>query len=227
MDVMILAAGRGQRMGRLTANLPKPLLPLAGKTLIEHQLQQLSDSGFHHVVINTHYLGEQIHRRLGCGAGYGLEIDYSDEIGPVLDTGGGIVKALPMLSDPFVVVNADVWTDFPYARLSIDEHCLAHLVLVTNPEHHPQGDFLLQEGLVVVSEPQQPVSALTFAGIGCYRKVLFEGQVVTPFPLATLLIQQACRSRISGEIYTGQWSDVGTPDRLCNLQQQLQALHYD
>ncbi|HED13572.1 MAG TPA: nucleotidyltransferase family protein [Gammaproteobacteria bacterium] len=218
MDVMILAAGRGQRMGRLTAKKPKPLLEVAGKTLIEHQLQHLAAAGFHHVIINTHYRGEQIHQQLRQGQDYGLEIEYSDEKGVVLDTGGGIVKALPLLSDPFVVVNADTWADYPYAQLSITEQVLAHLILVPNPRHNPDGDFLLNKGMVFPLREDKTTPSLTFSGIGCYRKALFQNCVSRPFPLAPLLVHQAASGHVSGRLYQGLWCDVGTPERLHSLE---------
>jgi len=221
MDAMILAAGRGQRMGELTANTPKPLLRVADGSLIEHQLRHLSAAGYRRVVINTHYLGEQIHRRLGQGWIFGLEIAYSDEFSIALDTGGGILQALPLLSDPFVVVNGDIWTDYPLEQLSIADTVLAHLVLVANPEHHPRGDFFLHEGRAQPLADQGELSGLTFSGIGCYRKALFRGVDQTVFPLAPLLRRQAESGRVSAESYSGQWYDIGTPERLTCLQREF------
>jgi len=219
MDAMLLAAGRGQRMGKLTATKPKPLLEVAGIALIEHQLQHLATAGFRRIVINTHYLAEQIHQRLGRGQRYGLEIEYSDEQDTLLDTGGGIVRALPLLSDPFVVVNADIWTDFPYAQLSIADTVLANLILVPNPSHNPTGDFLCHEGRV--SPPVNNGQSLTFSGIGCYRKALFHGTTRTTFPLAPLLVRRARLNQVAGQLFQGQWYDVGTPERLLQLQHVL------
>ena len=211
MKAMILAAGRGERMRPLTDDTPKPLLRIGGQTLIEHQVHALAQAGFTELVINHSHLGEQIESALGDGDAYGVEIVYSHETPPALETGGGIFHALPLLGDaPFLVVNADVWTDFPLGELPEQIEGLAHLVLVDNPEHHPQGDFSLSAGQVSQTGP----AMLTFGGIGVYSPRLFEGCTSGPFPLAPLLRQVMNAGQVSGEHYTGSWFDIGTPERL-------------
>lgn len=219
MKAMILAAGRGERMRPLTDITPKPLLRVGGKTLIEYHLLSLADAGFNELVINHAHLGQQLVDVLGDGSHYGISIQYSAEPAGALETGGGICRALPLLGDdPFVVINGDIFTDFPYATLQPPAE-LAHLVLIDNPPHHEGGDFALQSGLVSVSgEPR-----LTFSGIGVYRPQLFHGQSEAKFPLAPLLKQAMQRGQVSGEHYQGQWIDIGTPARLQALDQQLQG----
>jgi MurNAc alpha-1-phosphate uridylyltransferase len=209
MKAMILAAGRGQRMLALTANTPKPLLKVGQDTLIEHQIKRLRQQGFSDIVINHAYLGQQIVDYLGDGSAYGVHIRYSAE-NPALETGGGIFHALPLLGDaPFLVVNADVWTDYPFARL---KNCTAqaHLVLVDNPEHHHNGDFYLTDNRVQL-QGKQP---LTFSGIAVYQPDFFQYCRAGCFPLAPLLSQAIERQQVSGEHYRGLWLDVGTPQRL-------------
>jgi len=211
MKAMILAAGRGERMRPLTDDTPKPLLRIGGQTLIERHIHALAQAGFTELVINHAHLGEQIVAALGDGNAYGVEIRYSAEIPPALETGGGIFNALPLLGDdPFLVLNADIWTDFPLAELPRQIEGLAHLVLVDNPEHHPEGDFSLSAGLVSQVGP----AMLTFGGIGVYRPELFKGCAAGAFPLAPLLRQAMDDERVSGEHYQGSWFDIGTPERL-------------
>ena len=211
MKAMILAAGRGERMRPLTDDTPKPLLRIGGQTLIEHQVHALVQAGFNELVINHSHLGEQIESALGDGDAYGVKIRYSHEPPPALETGGGIFNALPLLGDaPFLVVNADVWTDFPLGELPEQIEGLAHMVLVDNPEHHPQGDFSLSAGQVSQTGP----AMLTFSGIGVYSPKLFEGSTSGAFPLAPLLRQAMNAGQVSGEHYTGSWFDIGTPERL-------------
>jgi MurNAc alpha-1-phosphate uridylyltransferase len=210
---MILAAGRGERMRPLTDTTPKPLLQAGGKALIEYHLEALAAAGFDTVVINHAHLGEQLQQALGDGSRFGLRIRYSPE-GEALETGGGIFRALPLLGDgPFAVINGDVWSDYPYARLRRLQPERAHLVLVDNPPQHPQGDFLLQGGRVAVGEGQR----LTFSGIGVYHPTLFAGCREEAFPLAPLLRRAMAEGRVSGEHYRGQWFDIGTPERLARL----------
>ncbi len=217
MKAMILAAGRGERMRPLTDRAPKPLLEVAGKPLIEYHIEALRDAGFVELVINHAWLGEQIMQRLGDGAGLGVKIDYSPEPEGALETGGGIHNALPLLGDgAFLVVNGDIWTDYPYATLHHPPSRLAHLVLVDNPSHHPQGDFSLENGMV--TDPGE--SALTFSGIGLYRPELFRDQPAGAFPLAPLLREAIRCGQVSGEHYCGVWTDVGTPRRLAELNEQ-------
>lgn len=219
MKAMILAAGRGERMRPLTDHTPKPLLRVAGRTLIEYHMAALAAAGFDEIVINHAHLGTQIERALGDGSRYGVRISYSAE-GEALETGGGILRALPLLGpSPFLVVNGDVWTDFPYERLRREPAGLAHLVLVDNPPHHPQGDFALVDGLV---QPQGE-RLLTFSGLGIYRPQLFAGCEPGRFPLAPLLRRAMAGGEVSGEYYKGRWLDVGTPQRLAELEQMLLA----
>jgi len=211
MKAMLLAAGRGERMRPLTDTMPKPLLPIAGKSLIEHQLEKLVSAGFTEIVINHAYLGEQIVQKLGDGADYGANIVYSAEP-KILGTAGGIVNALLLLgSEPFLVVNSDVWTNFPFQALNKQLESLAHLVLVPNPAHHPTGDFHLQNGIV----SRHPEPKLTFSGIGIYHPDLF-GLAIDEavFGLAPLLIKAMSMQQVTGESFVGTWVDVGTVERL-------------
>jgi MurNAc alpha-1-phosphate uridylyltransferase len=215
---MILAAGRGVRMRPLTDRRPKPLLTVGGKSLIVHLLEALARAGLRQIVINYAHLGEQIATALGDGQRYGVRIAYSPEGAEGLETGGGIHRALPLLdSDPFVVVNGDIWTDYPFERLPLAIKGLAHLVLVDNPEHHPQGDFCLNAGRVT----EHGTARLTFSGIGVYRHALFRDCRPGKFPLAPLLRAAMARGQVSGEHYSGMWCDIGTPQRLAALERQL------
>lgn len=211
MRAMILAAGRGERMRPLTDDTPKALLRIGGQTLIERHVHALSRAGISKLVINIAHLGEQLVTALGDGAAYGVEISYSREPESALETGGGIFNALPLLGDgPFIVVNADIWTDFPFDSLPSHPDGLAHLVLVDNPPHHPGGDFALTGGRVAQRGPVM----LTFSGIGVYRPELFAACKPGVFPLAPLLRQAMAAERVSGAIYRGSWFDIGTPERL-------------
>lgn len=230
---MILAAGRGERMRPLTDALPKPLLKAGSHALIEHQLQNLAHAGFVDIVINHAYLGEMIENALGNGERYGVNIRYSPEK-VVLETAGGIANALPLLTDtcgdlshlPFLVVNADIYCEMDYASLlpilktmrSNFTQRLAHLVLIDNPPHHAAGDFALQGDQVMLTGNQK----LTFSGIGIYRPQLFNA--IKPglaVKLAPLLRQAIQEGKVSGEYFSGLWIDVGTPQRLAFLDQQL------
>lgn len=214
MRAMILAAGRGERMRPLSDRCPKPLLVAGGRPLIEHLILALAAAGVHELVINLAWLGGQLRAALGSGAGLGVSIRYSEEPPGALESGGGVRRALPLLGDePFLVVNGDLWTDFPFASLPRAPAGLAHLVLVPNPEHHRQGDFALCGGRVRA----EGAPRFTYAGIGVYRRALFEREIAVRFPLAPLLRRAARADRISGEIYTGGWMDVGTPQRLAAL----------
>jgi len=215
---MILAAGRGERMRPLTDHTPKPLLPAGGKALIEYHIESLAQAGIGRLAINHAHLGAQIEARLGDGARWGVNIRYSPE-GAALETGGGIYKALPLLDDPFVVVNGDVWCDIDYTTLSIAAGDLADLVLVDNPAHHPEGDFALCDGRVRTEGGPR----LTFSGIGLYRKALFDGCEPGRFALAPLLRQAMAGGRVSGRRHAGRWMDIGTPERLRALDAQLRS----
>lgn len=215
MRAMILAAGRGQRMGALTENCPKPLLEVAGKPLIVHHIERLKAAGISDIVINTAYLSEQITTALGDGSAWGVHITYSHETGAGLEVAGGIINALPLLGDePFVTVNADIYTDFDFKTLQLPENCLAHCVLVANPEHNATGDFGIGDGLLRIDG--QP--RYTFSGIGCYAPGFFATQAPGRAPLKPLLIDAAKRAVVSAEVYPGQWFDVGTPERLTQIQ---------
>lgn len=208
---MILAAGRGNRMRPLTDHTPKPLLQVGGRALIEYHLEALAAAGFDDVVINVAHLGERIRSRLGDGRLYGLSIQYSDEGHQALETGGGIFKALPWLGDgAFLVVNGDVWCDFPFKPHGPGNEDLAHLVLVDNPDQHPRGDFFLDDARLSLKRGTR----LTFSGIGYYRPALFGGCGSGAFALAPLLRQAAERGKVSAEHYRGAWFDIGTPARL-------------
>jgi MurNAc alpha-1-phosphate uridylyltransferase len=211
---MILAAGRGERMRPLTDRSPKPLLPVRGKPLIVHHLEALARSGVREVVINLAWLGEQIRTALGDGSAWGVSIRYSEETAPALETGGGIFRALPWLgSEPFLVVNGDVYTDFEFTSLEIASDVWAQLLLVPNPSHHPEGDFALAHGRA--QEHGSP--RWTYAGIGLYRPELFQGCEPGRFPLLPLLRRAMAEGRLGGQLYAGAWSDVGTPERLAAL----------
>ena len=217
---MVLAAGRGERMRPLTDRTPKPLLPAAGKPLIVWHIERLAAAGIHEVVINHAHLGKQIEQALGDGKRCDLTIRYSAEgEGRALETGGGIHRALPLLGErPFLVINADVWTDMDVSGLVLPEGRLAHLVMVDNPPQHPQGDFCLTEdgSLQVTGEPR-----LTYSGIGVYHRDLFAGCRSGAFTLAPLLRRAMVEKRVTGERYHGRWVDVGTPQRLAELEHSL------
>lgn len=221
MRVMILAAGRGERMRSLTDYSPKPLLPVGGKSLIVWHLERLAKAGFKQVVINHAYLGEQIEQALGNGSAWGLSIEYSPEIS-ALETAGGIANALPLLGDtPFLVVNGDVFTEINFGAVQLDSPNLAHLVMVDNPSQHPDGDFSLEAGKV----SDQGSCKLTFSGVGVYRPELFvdieRGQAEKLAPLLRLAM---IKGLVTGEHYQGVWHDIGTPERLTFLDKQLSHL---
>jgi len=219
MRAMILAAGRGERMRPLTDTTPKPLLQAGGHALIEYHILALARAGVRELVVNHAHLGQQLEDFLGDGSRYGVHIAYSPEgEGKALETGGGIFKALDLLGEaPFIVVNGDVWTDYPFAHLPARPTGLAHLVLVDNPVHNPKGDFYLQGDQVRSDgEPR-----FTFSGIGVYDPRLFQGCVPGAFPLAPLLRQAMARGEVSGEHYRGRWWDIGTPERLRQLAEML------
>ncbi len=241
MKAMILAAGRGERMRPLTNNLPKPMLPVGGKPLLQHHVEALARAGIADLVINHSCFGKRIEAWFDDGAAFGVNIRYSPEGDSPLGTGGGIKRALPLLgNEPFLVINGDVWTDFPLETLKSARPDQAHLVLVANPAHHPQGDFVLQNGNV--SDSGAPKH--TFSGIGVYRPSLFksvetalyrhslkngklsaqqDAASATHFPLAPLLRQAMQTQQVSGELYGGLWLDIGTPARLAQLEDYLGA----
>ncbi len=216
---MILAAGRGERMRPLTDQTPKPLLPVGGQALIEYPIQALAANGIRDIVVNLGHLGTQIRDCLGAGHRWGVNIQYSPEPRGALETGGGIFHALPLLgSAPFIVINGDVWSDYPYSHLPRRLNGLGHLVLVTNPPHHSQGDFVLHAGQQVGNQGQP---RLTFAGISVLHPALFAGCQPGRFALSPLLRAAADSGQLSGEYYSGQWFDIGTPERLQALDTRL------
>jgi MurNAc alpha-1-phosphate uridylyltransferase len=215
LRAMLLAAGRGERMRPLTDTVPKPLLTVRGKPLIVWHLERLSRLGVKQVVINLAWLGDQIRAALGDGARWQLQIHYSDEGDAALETGGGIFQALPWLGpQPFLVVNADVFTDLDFGVLRIAPDALAHLVLVANPMHHPHGDFALVNGRV----QQDGGARWTYSGIGLYRPELFAGCSTGRFPLLPLLRRAIASQRLYGQVFEGAWNDVGSVERLAALQ---------
>lgn len=220
MKAMILAAGRGERMRPLTDHTPKPLLDVGGKPLIVWHLEKLKAAGFDEIVINLAHLGEKIERALGNGDQQGVRIQYSWEPPGALETGGGIYQALPLLGDePFLVVNGDVWMDMDYRHLRQIPRRLAHLVLINNPPHNPNGDFALTDGQV--SSEGSP--AFTFSGVGVYQSALFDACEPGRFPLAPLLREAMANHDVSGELFEGDWRDIGTPERLQELNENLSS----
>jgi N-acetyl-alpha-D-muramate 1-phosphate uridylyltransferase len=223
MKAMILAAGRGERMRPHTDALPKPLIPVAGKSLMVRHLEHLRRAGIRDVVVNLGWLGERIREMLGDGAAFGVRVSYSEEGWPALESGGGIFHALPLLGrEPFLVVNGDVYSDFPLATLAqrarelpADVH--AHLVLVPNPPHNPRGDFALVDGRVGNAEAGRH----TFSGLSVHRPEFFAGCSPGHFPLLPLWRAAAAAGRMTGEVHAGAWSDVGTPERLADLERAL------
>lgn len=209
MKAMILAAGRGERLRPLTDEIPKALVPVHGKSLLERHLESLANAGIRKVVINLGWLGEQIVERVGGGRAYGLQVSYSPEYDNILDTGGGIRRALPLLGDePFWLVNADILTDFDFSS----EHAgvgNAHLVLVPTPDYKPRADFDLVDGKAINEPPR-----LTYSGIARYDSSFFAGTDSGRFSVVPLLRKAADEGRLSGSLYEGLWADVGTPQRL-------------
>lgn len=220
MKAMILAAGRGERMRPLTDHTPKPLLEVGGKALIEYHLTALQQAGVREVIINHAWLGEQIESRLGNGERYGLQIQYSPEVPVALETAGGIIQALSHLgTEPFIVVNGDIWCDYPMQQLPQQLDGLAHLVMVDNPPHNPQGDFCLIDGRLQAEGQDK----LTYSGIGVYHPQLFAGLEPGIRPLAPILKAAMAKGLVSGEQYEGQWLDIGTPERLHQLDTELRT----
>ncbi|WP_294947980.1 N-acetylmuramate alpha-1-phosphate uridylyltransferase MurU [Sulfurivirga sp.] len=211
---MILAAGRGKRMRPLTDTTPKPLLPVCGEPLLGRHLRRLRNAGIQRVVVNGAWLKAQIEAYV-TGRDWGMEVIFSPEPPGGLETAGGIVRALPWLGErPFIVVNGDVWTDFDFASLP-DQVEAAHLVLVSSPPHNPHGDFGLENGKVL------PEGPYTFAGISVLSPALFAGLDDRPAPLAPLLRSAMARGAVTGRLHEGIWHDVGTPERLRDLEKRL------
>jgi MurNAc alpha-1-phosphate uridylyltransferase len=218
MKAMILAAGDGKRMRPLTNNCPKALIEVKGKPLIVYQIESLARAGVKQLIINHGRMGFMIENCLGDGQAFGVTIQYSAEGDAPLETGGGIKHALPLLGrDPFIVVNADVWTDYDYSSMTRPLTHLARLVMVDNPEHHQQGDFNLHDGLL----SSNTGTRYTFSGIGVYSPDLFLDYPDATYPLAPLLIQAMEKGQLAAEHYSGVWMDIGNPERLDALNQSL------
>ncbi len=214
MIAMILAAGRGERLRPVTDSIPKALVDVRGQSLIERHLGAIRTAGIETVVINLGWRGDAIVDRVASGCNYGLNVIYSPEGDDILETGGGIQRALPLLGDePFLVVNADIYTDMPFPPPAPAANALAHLALVPNPPHREHGDFDLNDGLVCASDE----APFTFSGVAIYRSEFFADCMPGRFPLAPMLYDAANAGRISGSLYEGLWEDVGTPARLEEL----------
>lgn len=228
MRAMILAAGLGTRMRPLTLETPKPLLPVAGKPLIQYHIERLVKAGITEVVINHAWLGEKLEAYVGDGSRFGAKVTWSAEAEP-LETGGGIFKALPQLSEdgsPFVLINGDVFTNYPFEQLlnhNVAGDWLAHLVLVPNPEHNPGGDFHLLENYVFESGDD----CLTFSGVSVLSPVLFDGCSAGKFPLAPLLRNAMQSGQVNGEFFSGYWRDIGTPERLQEVSEDIEKGRVD
>lgn len=220
MKAMLLAAGRGERLRPITDAVPKPLVRVGGRPLIAWHLERLARAGVREVVINLSWLGEQLRAALGDGREFGVRISWSEE-GPVpLETGGGILQALPLLAPgPFLVVSSDIWTDIDFAHIRIAEGWQAHLVLIPNPPHHPRGDFGLDGGRVVNRDGER----FTYANVGLYRPQLFSDFGPGRFPLLAVLNHAIAAGVVSGEVHCGEWYDAGTPERLAQLEKRLET----
>jgi len=224
MKAMILAAGRGSRMRPLTDNQPKPLLPVAGKPLLAYHLEKLAEAGVNEVVINHAWHGKQIENFVGDGSEWGLQVSLSAEPEGGLETAGGIIKALPLLGDePFWVINSDIWTDWNYQDLPthLEDEELGHLIMVDNPVHHSDGDFAIENGRLV-NEVEAGQQTKTFSGVGLYRK-----QLLAPYPegkqaLKPFFDQAIKQKQLTASCRDGFWTDVGTPERLHQLNQRLE-----
>ena len=222
MDAMILSAGLGVRMRPLTLNTPKPLLQAGRKRLIEYHLENLAKAGFKHIIVNTSFEAEQFLKLIGNGDRYGVEIVYSHEGETPLNTGGGIRNALPLIqTDTFLSVNADVWTDFPFSKLVLPEHSLAHLVMVETPVYKDKGDFLLEGQALQIPKENQQKEAFTYSGIALMTKEFFSDAPDGSFPLYDLFKTAIESDRLTGSFYNGLWFDIGTPHRLEKLVEQL------
>ena len=220
MRAMILAAGRGKRLRPLTDSIPKPLIEIGGKPLIEHHLQALAEAGFREIVINQGHLGEMLPPAIGDGRRWNITIHWSDEQPEALETGGGIHKALPLLgSSPFLVVNGDIWTDYPFSRLRAIKCDWAHLVMVPNPPQHPVGDFNLHHARI----RNEGENKLTYSGISVYHPRLFDACTAGKFSVVPLLRSAMENHLVTGEKYGGGWEDIGTPERLNSIRNRLKG----
>lgn len=222
-SVVILAAGHGKRMLPLTAKTPKPLLKIGKYSLIEHHLRKLSALGFRNIIINTAYLGEMIQQKIGSGSQFNLNIRYSDESKTgALETAGGLRQALAMInSDPFLVINSDIWTDFDFTSLLLPLTESGRLVLVNNPSHNQTGDFSLNNSHIS-KRNDSGLDNFTFSGIALYKKSIFTNLPTGKQALAPVLHKLVDKKQLSGLVYSGVWTDVGTPDRLEKLNFNIQ-----
>ena len=219
MKTMILAAGRGERLRPHTDITPKPLIQVGKHRLIEYHLINLAKAGLKDVVINISWLADQIREILGDGSNYSLNITYTDEGAEALETAGGIINAMPHLGDePFIVINGDIWCDYDLTRLMNRKlEYEAHLVLVNNPEHNTEGDFALEDGMIKNTGDEK----LTYSGIGLYTQDFFAETKPGKKALAPMLRKKSELNKVSGEIYNGQWVDIGTIERLAQLRSYL------
>lgn len=217
---MLLAAGLGERLRPITDKIPKPLVEIAGKPLIEHHLERLKSAGFNEIVINVSHLGKMIEQRLGDGSRFDLCITYSREETP-LETAGGIINALPLLGDkPFLVINADIWCEHKLSFANLSSEKLAHLVLVENPTHNLDGDFSYEFGKIY----NNGKNTLTFSGIGIYSPKLFKDLTAKKLALAPILRGAIDEELVSAEYFTGKWFDIGTQERLAETEKYVSRL---
>ncbi|MET0936666.1 MAG: N-acetylmuramate alpha-1-phosphate uridylyltransferase MurU [Luteibacter sp.] len=219
---LILAAGLGERMRPLTTHTPKPLLEVYGKPLIVHHIEKLVAADVRYIVVNTSHLAAQFPEVLGDGSRWGVRIRYSYEGPTPLETGGGMLKALPLLGpEPFIVVSADIWSDVDYAALPHEPDGVAHLVMVDNPSFHPGGDFALAGGRLYEGDGPAGAQRLTFGNVGVYRREIVENETAGRFKLLPMYRRAIAEGRLSGEKYDGFWRNVGTPAQLDELRECL------
>jgi N-acetyl-alpha-D-muramate 1-phosphate uridylyltransferase len=219
---LILAAGLGERMRPLTDVTPKPLLEVRGKPLIVHHIEKLVAAGVHYIVINTSHLADQFPEALGDGSRWGVRIRYSYEGPTPLETGGGMLKTLPLLGpEPFIVVSADIWSDIDYAALPAEPAGDAHLVMVPNPDFHPKGDFALLDGRLYDDDAPAGAERLTFGNVGVYRPGIVAGEAPGKFKLAPMYRRAIAQGRLAGERYDGFWRNVGNPAQLEQLRGEV------
>lgn len=219
---LILAAGLGERMRPLTDSTPKPLLEVHGKPLIVHHIEKLAAAGVNYIAINTSHLADQFPDVLGDGSRWGVRLRYSYEGPTPLETGGGMLKALPLLgSDPFIVLSADIWSDIDYAALPWQPEGVAHLVMVPNPDFHPRGDFALLDGQLYDDDAPASAERLTFGNVGIYRPEIVAGEAPGKFKLAPMYRRAIAQRKLSGERYDGFWRNMGNPAQLEQLRAEV------
>ncbi len=230
MDAMILAAGRGERLRPLTDNLPKPLLEIEGISLIEIHLYNLRRSGYHHIIINLHHLGDMIQAKLGDGRQYGLQISYSIEPEEALETAGGITHALHLIkTQKFAVISADILCDYPLSHLQQNQHVtqMGQLIMVDNPAHHPNGDFVLPANAKLALKADQPKDrSCTYSGIAWFDRALFEDLPAGKMALRPILETAIRQQQLDGTHYAGIWNDIGTHKRLAAAKSAQSVLAY-